>query len=151
MSYNAYVATALVHLIDSMISTGAIELTDQSSRILKLANAERAKSGINGLIINRELNKLAAIKSQEMAEKGYFSHHSPTHGSPFDMMRAYGINYNYAGENLAIDKNADNAHTAWMNSKAHRENILNTNFTEIGIGIYAKTNSAFTYTQMFIG
>jgi uncharacterized YkwD family protein len=151
MKYNPYILTALAQIIESMTNTGPNSLTDQSSRILILVNNERANVGIQPLIINSVLNKLAAIKSQDMVERAYFNHHSPTYGSSFDMMKTHGINYICAGENLAIDKYANNAHSAWMSSEAHKKNILNPNFTEIGIGIYAKGNNSYAYTQLFIG
>lgn len=131
--------------------TGTGTLTADASRILQLCNAERAKVGAKPLKANADLTKLATMKSQDIVQKNYFSHQSPTYGSPFDMMKTYGISYMYAGENLAINQNADAAHTAWMNSEGHRRNILNPDFTEIGIGIYAKGNGSFVYTQMFIG
>jgi uncharacterized YkwD family protein len=118
---------------------------------LQLANAERAKVGAPALKSNTELNKLATMKSQDIVEKNYFSHQSPTYGSPFDMMKKYGVSYMYAGENLAIDSDADKAHNAWMNSEGHRKNLLNPDFTEIGIGLYPKGNGSYAYTQMFIG
>lgn len=131
--------------------TGSGTLSSQGSRILQLANAERAKVGSKALKSNTELNKLATMKSQDIVEKNYFSHQSPTYGSPFDMMKTYGVSYMYAGENLAIDSGADKAHNAWMNSEGHKKNLLNPDFTEIGIGLYPKGNGSYAYTQMFIG
>ena len=151
MKYNPYVLTALAQLIEIATSPNTSTLTDQCARILMLVNAERAKFGIGPLIMSSALNKLAVAKSQDMVKKNYFSHRSPTYGSPFDMLKSYGINYNWAGENLSIDKYADSAHTALLNSKVHRDNILNPNFREIGIGIYAKGNNSYAYTQLFIG
>ncbi|MDF2591658.1 MAG: uncharacterized protein K0S75_1124 [Clostridia bacterium] len=152
MKYDSYLLTALIKLVEgTIISPAASVFTDQHSRILMLANAERAKIGIQPLKLNSALCKLAESKSQEMVERNYFSHQSPDRGSAFDMMRSNGINYTVAGENLAIVQNADHAHIAWMNSKTHKENILNPNFTEIGIGICSKGNNSYVCTQMFIG
>lgn len=131
--------------------TGTGALTAQGSKILELANAERAKVGAKPLKANTDLNKLATMKSQDMVEKNYFSHQSPTYGSPFDMMKTYGISYMYAGENLAINSSAEKAHNAWMNSEGHRKNLLNPDFTELGIGLYPKGDGSYAYTQMFIG
>ncbi|OGO77518.1 MAG: hypothetical protein A2Y23_07540 [Clostridiales bacterium GWB2_37_7] len=131
--------------------TGTGTLSSQGSRILQLVNAERAKVGAPALKSNTDLNKLATMKSQDMVEKNYFSHQSPTYGSPFDMMKTYGVSYMYAGENLAINSDADKAQNAWMNSEGHRKNILNPDFTEIGIGLYPKGSGSYTYTQLFIG
>jgi uncharacterized YkwD family protein len=131
--------------------TGSGTLSAQGSRILQLVNAERAKVGAKPLKSNADLNKLATMKSQDMVEKNYFSHQSPTYGSPFDMMKTYGVSYMYAGENIAINSDADKVHQAWMNSEGHRKNILNPDFTEIGIGLYPKGNGQYAYTQQFIG
>jgi uncharacterized YkwD family protein len=136
---------------NSPTATGTGTLSSQGSRILQLANAERAKVGAPPLKANTELNKVATMKSQDIVEKNYFAHESPTYGSPFKMMKDYGITYMYAGENLAINSDAEKAHNAWMNSEGHRKNILNPDFTEIGIGLYPKGNGSYAYTQMFIG
>ncbi|MGB7606165.1 MAG: CAP domain-containing protein [Lutisporaceae bacterium] len=132
-------------------ATGTGTLSSQGARILQLANAERAKVGAKPLKANTDLNKLASMKSQDIVDNNYFSHQSPTYGSPFDMMKTYGISYMYAGENLAINNDADAAHNAWMNSEGHKRNILNPDFTELGIGLYPKGNGSYAYTQMFIG
>ncbi|HCJ58890.1 hypothetical protein SDC9_101259 [bioreactor metagenome] len=125
-------------------------MTAEEKRILELCNAERAKSGLGALKANNDLTKLARMKSKDIVDKGYFAHQSPTYGSPFDMMRNYGISYMYAGENLAQNTTADRAFQAWMNSEGHRKNIMNPNFTELGVGI-ASMDGSNTYTQMFIG
>lgn len=153
MQYNSVILTALAQLIELELELGldTSTFTDQCYQILWLANSERSKHGIQPLKINNALNKLAAMKSEDMAEKDYFNHLSPTYGSAFDMLKANGINYSCAGENLAIDRNLDHAHTAWMNSKDHKKNILNPSFSEIGIGIFKKRNGSYTLTQLFIG
>ena len=151
MKYDPYLLTALVKFIEIATSPSTSMYPEQSAKMLMLINAERVKAGVQSLKINNELSKLAALKSQDMVEKNYFSHHSPKYGSAFDMMRSHGINYFTAGENLAIDRYVDNAHAALMNSKVHKENILNQSFTEIGIGICPKGNSSYAYTQLFIG
>jgi uncharacterized YkwD family protein len=151
MKNDPYLLTALVKLIEIATSPSTSTITDQSARILKLVNAERIKIGIQPLKINSALNELAKMKSQDMVDRNYFSHHSDAFGSSFDLMKSHGINYMVAGENLAIDNTADNAHSAWMNSKVHKDNILNPSFTETGIGVYAKGNNSYAYTQVFIG
>lgn len=132
-------------------ATGSGTMSSDESRILQLCNAERSKAGVSPLKANNDLTKLARMKSQDMVNKNYFSHQSPTYGSPFDMMKNYGISYMYAGENIAMNQTADKAFTAWMNSEGHRKNILNPNFTEIGVGIAGKGGGSNLYTQEFIG
>ena len=150
MKYNPYILTVLTQLIEIAASPATNTTTIQKESLFALANTERAKVGLKPLIENSALNKLAVIKSKDMVENNYFSHTSPNYGSVFNMMIAHGISYFIAGENLAINQYADDVHTAWMNSKTHRENILNSNFREIGIGIYRKGNNSYAYTQLFI-
>lgn len=117
----------------------------------QLVNMERTSRGLNALQIHPGLVKLARMKSQDMITHNYFSHQSPTYGSPFDMMRREGISYRFAGENLAGAPTVERAHTALMNSPGHRANILNPNFTHIGIGIIDGGMFGKMFTQMFIG
>ena len=129
--------------------------TDFSSyqqQVLDLVNAERTKRGISALTLDSNLSSVATKKSQDMVNKNYFDHTSPTYGSPFDMMKQFGISYRTAGENIAKgQKTPQEVVTAWMNSEGHRKNILNPNFTNLGVGI-AKDSKGTTYwTQMFIG
>ena len=129
--------------------------TDFSSyqqQVLDLVNAERTKRGISALTLDSNLSSVATKKSQDMVNKNYFDHTSPTYGSPFDMMKQFGISYRTAGENIAKgQKTPQEVVTAWMNSEGHRKNILNPNFTNLGVGI-AKDYKGTTYwTQMFIG
>ena len=119
------------------------------AQVVTLVNEERAKYGLPALTLNAKLSDVARLKSQDMRDKGYFSHTSPTYGSPFDMMRQFGITYKSAGENIAYgQKTPQVVVTAWMNSQGHRANILNANFTQIGVGYVSSGNY---WTQMFIG
>ena len=87
-----------------------------------------------------------------MVNKNYFNHTSPTYGSPFDMMKQFGISYNTAGENIAMgQKTPSEVVTAWMNSEGHRKNILSSNFTQIGVGVAKNASGQLYWTQMFIG
>ncbi|MFC5733096.1 CAP domain-containing protein [Cytobacillus gottheilii] len=118
-------------------------------QVLDLTNAERAKYGVPALKLDTELSKVAREKSNDMKAKGYFDHNSPTYGSPFDMMKQFGISYKTAGENIAMgQRSPQEVVTAWMNSEGHRKNILNANFTHLGVGHVADGNY---WTQMFIG
>lgn len=119
--------------------------------VVRLVNIEREKNGLKALEIDAELSKVARTKSKDMADKGYFSHTSPTYGSPFDMMKKFGIKYSYAGENIAKGQpTAESVVKAWMNSEGHRANILSKNFTKIGVGYYKDSNGTPYWTQMFI-
>ena len=124
-------------------------VSSYESEVVRLVNAERAKYGLAPLSHNWELSRVARYKSQDMADKGYFSHNSPTFGSPFDMMKAFGISYRTAGENIAKGQRSPAAVVnAWMNSSGHRANILNSSYTQIGVGYVATGNH---WTQMFTG
>ena len=117
--------------------------------VAELVNSYRAQYGLSPLTLSTELSDVARAKSQDMHDKKYFSHTSPTYGSPFDMMRSFGITYRTAGENIAMGQQTPKAVVeAWMNSEGHRANILNANFTQIGVGYVQQGNY---WTQMFIG
>lgn len=131
--------------------TSAAGLTAAEQQMLDLVNAERTKNGLQPLQADMELTKLARMKSQDMINRGYFDHNSPTYGSPFDMMKQYGVTYKTAGENLAGNRSVQAAHTALMNSAGHRANILNSSFTHIGIGIVEGGSYGMMFTQMFVG
>ena len=115
-------------------------LTADEAKAFQLLNADRAAHGLPALKLNMNLVRLAEKYGQDMINRNYFSHYNPEGQSPFDRMQQAGITYSYAGENLAINSNVKAAETAFMNSAGHRANILNTNFTEVGIGV--RTNSA---------
>ncbi|OCA84740.1 LysM peptidoglycan-binding domain-containing protein [Bacillus sp. FJAT-27986] len=118
------------------------------NQIVALVNEERAKNGLQPLRNNADLSVVAYTKAVDMSENGYFAHTSPTYGSPFDMMKAFGITYVAAAENIAQGhRTAEAVMEGWMDSEGHRENILNPNYTEIGIG-YEKYEHY--WVQMFI-
>lgn len=128
-------------------TTSALSAYEQ--KVVDLTNQERAKNGLPALKIDSALSKMAHEKSRDMSANGYFSHTSPTYGSPFDMMKKYGITYHYAGENIAMGQQTpEEVVKAWMNSQGHRENILNPNYNYIGVGYVSQGNY---WTQEFIG
>lgn len=117
--------------------------------VANLVNAERQKAGLKPLTLDSSISNVARTKSQDMADKKYFDHNSPTYGSPFDMMKKFGINYNAAGENIAMGQTTAKAvMNAWMNSPGHRANILSSKFGKIGVGYVIKNGTPY-WTQMF--
>ncbi|OYD08313.1 CAP domain-containing protein [Paludifilum halophilum] len=121
-------------------------------KVVELVNQERSKRGLKPLKADAELSAVARDKSQDMAENHYFSHQSPTYGSPFDMMKDYGIQYRTAGENIAAGQtSAEQVVQGWMNSDGHRKNILNPEFTTIGVGYVKGGSYGHYWTQMFTG
>jgi len=119
--------------------------------VARLVNVERAKNGLPALTMNWELSRVARYKSQDMVNKNYFSHTSPTYGSPFKMMESYGIKFTSAGENIAYgQRTPTEVMNGWMNSPGHRANILSPSYTQIGVGLAKTSNGVCYWTQMFI-
>ncbi|MEW6425350.1 MAG: CAP domain-containing protein [Bacillota bacterium] len=127
------------------------ELTADEQRMVELVNQERARYGLPALKVNPELVKVARLKAQDMVANNYFGHTSPTYGSPFAMMKQFGITYRTAGENLAGAPAVEIAHRNLMNSPGHRANILNSSFTQVGIGVVEGSPYGKIFVQMFIG
>ena len=124
-------------------------VTAYEAEVIRLVNVERAKQGLKALTANWELSRVARYKSQDMVDNKYFAHNSPTYGTPFQMIKNFGISFRTAGENIAYGQRTPQAVVnAWMNSSGHRANILNASYTQIGVGYVAKGNY---WTQMFIG
>ncbi len=120
------------------------------AEVVRLVNIERQKEGLQPLVASSELSNVARMKSEDMAKNNYFSHTSPTYGSPFEMMKQFGIKYNTAGENIAKGQlSAQSVVNAWMNSSGHRANIMNPSFNKIGVGHYKSSNGTNYWTQMF--
>lgn len=106
------------------------------SEIIRLTNENRAASGLAPVSQNSVLSSAALAKGQDMLAKGYWAHFAPDGTAPWSFFSKFGYKYRYAGENLARDfASADTAVAAWMNSKTHKDNILNPNYKEIGIGV----------------
>ncbi|MDW0109573.1 CAP domain-containing protein [Sporosarcina aquimarina] len=133
---------------DQPADQGQVSASEIEQAVFTLTNAERQKAGLNPLKMDAKLMQSARQKSADMASKNYFSHTSPTYGSPFDQMKANGITYRAAAENIAMgQRSAEEVVKGWMNSPGHRENILTPGFTHIGIGYDA--NGKY-WTQQFI-
>lgn len=126
-------------------------VTAEEKEMVELINAERKKQGLQPLTINNEMTKVARLKVKDMIDNNYFSHQSPTYGSPFDMLKKYGISYRTAGENIAGNQTVQKAHTSLMNSTGHRANILNSQYTEVGIGIVNGGPYGKMFVQLFKG
>ncbi|MCA1054507.1 CAP domain-containing protein [Rossellomorea aquimaris] len=124
------------------------QLSQYEQKVVELTNQERAKQGLPALQVDAELSKVAKEKSRDMQANNYFSHNSPTYGSPFDMMKQFGIQYSSAGENIAMGQpTPEEVVQAWMNSEGHRKNIMNANYTHIGVGY---VENGHYWTQQFI-
>ncbi len=132
-----------------------IPLPDQTvlntqEEILKLVNAERAKNGLKALELDWQVSRVAQYKSDDMANNNYFSHQSPTYGSPFEMLKQFNVNYKSAGENIAKGQKTSQAvMTAWMNSSGHKANILGSSYTHLGVGYTVKNGTTY-WVQQFV-
>lgn len=131
--------------------TTTSNLSADEQEIFNLINNQRTQNGLSALKIDSEVQKVARIKAQDMVNNNYFSHTSPTYGSPFDMLKSYKVSYNTAGENIAGNSSNSGAVNAWMNSSGHRANILNKSFNYTGIGVVNSPKYGKVYVQMFIG
>ena len=124
-------------------------VVNYENEVIRLVNEIRVKNGLNALIPDWELSRVARYKSQDMKDNNYFSHTSPVYGSPFNMMKKFGISYKTAAENIAKGQKTPQAVVnSWMNSSGHRANILNPSYKKIGVGYVAGGNY---WTQMFVG
>ena len=130
--------------------TTTSNLSADEQEVFNLINNQRTQNGLSALKIDSEVQKVARIKAQDMVNNNYFSHTSPTYGSPFDMLKSYKVSYNTAGENIAGNSSNSGAVNAWMNSSGHRANILNKSFNYTGIGVVNSPKYGKVYVQMFI-
>ncbi|WP_456272233.1 CAP domain-containing protein [Bacillus sp. AK031] len=129
----------------------ATNMDEYVQQVIDLTNGERKKNGLPALKPHAELSNVARIKSEDMVNKNYFSHTSPTYGSPFEMMENFGIEYSTAAENIAAGQESPKEVVqAWMDSPGHRKNIMNSQVTHIGVGYAEDGGMGIYWTQMFI-
>lgn len=126
-------------------------LTADELETFNIINKQRTNNGLQALKIDNEVQTVARVKAQDMVNNNYFSHNSPTYGTPFEMLNKYKVSYKTAGENIAGNSSNSAAVTAWMNSSGHKANILNSNFNYTGIGVVKSNKYGKIYVQMFIG
>ncbi|CDQ18627.1 CAP domain-containing protein [Halobacillus karajensis] len=121
---------------------------DFQEQVIELTNKAREKNGLSPLKNSNEVEEVAQTKSEDMAQNDYFSHTSPTYGSPFDMLKEFGVDYSTAAENIAAGQQSPQAVVdGWLNSSGHRKNIMNENVTHIGVG---HAEDGDYWVQMFI-
>ena len=132
-------------------SSEKITLSEDEQKLLELVNKARKEKGVEELAIDDGLMKVARTKAKDMIDNNYFSHQSPTYGSPFDMMRQFDNAFKSAGENIAGNKTIEGAFKAWMASDSHKKNILNSGFKVTGIGIENSATYGKIIVQQFIG
>lgn len=135
---------------NSNIPANDTKLSSAEQEMVNLVNQARAQNSLPALKVDPALTNVARIKAKDMIDNNYFSHNSPTYGSPFDMMKSFSIRYLKAGENIAGNQSVQGAHNSLMNSPGHRANILSPDYTHIGIGIVEGGNYGNMFSQMFI-
>lgn len=131
--------------------TQTSNMNSDEKEVFDLINKQRTNNGLDALKNDSEIQRVARIKAQDMVYNNYFSHTSPTYGSPFDMLKSFKISYKTAGENIAGNPSNSSAVMAWMNSSGHKANILNSNFNYTGIGVVNSHKYGKMYVQLFIG
>ena len=131
--------------------TQTSNMNSDEKEIFDLINKQRTNNGLTALKHDNGVQRVARIKAQDMVDNNYFSHTSPTYGSPFDMLKSFKISYETAGENIAANSSNSSAVTAWMNSSGHKANILNSSFNYTGIGVVSSPKYGKMYVQLFIG
>lgn len=122
---------------------------DLEAEMLRLVNKERIAAGLRPLAPDPELTEVARRHSSDMFARGYFAHDTPEGRDPFDRMRAAEVRFLTAGENLALARSVQIAHTGLMNSPGHRANILRPEFGRVGIGIMDGGVRGLMVTQNF--
>ena len=131
-------------------TTQTSTMNSDEQEVFNLINQQRTNNGLSVLKIDNEVQRIARIKAQDMVDNNYFSHNSPTYGSPFDMLNSFKVSYQSAGENIAGNSSNSDAVTAWMNSSGHKANILNGNYNYTGIGVVSSSKYGKIFVQIFI-
>jgi uncharacterized protein YkwD len=118
-------------------------------KMLEYVNQERLSRGLRALEVSESARDVARSHSKDMFVQGYFSHKSLDGRSPFDRMKAGGVAFHSAGENIALAPTLTMAHNGLMNSPGHRANILSPNYHKVGIGILVSPTRGMMVTQDF--
>ena len=132
------------------ITSEVLSMSFNQRQALKLLNNDRKEKGLAPLQFNPHLSKLAENYAKDMIKRDFFSHVNPEGQSPFERMQEQKIVYNYAGENLAFNESVYAAQQAFMHSPEHKANILNVNYTQVGIGIVEASRGRVFVVQEFI-
>ena len=132
-------------------SSTSSTMNENEKEAFELINKQMTNNGLQALKVDSEVQRVARIKAEDMVANNYFSHHSPTYGSPFNMLQSFKISYNTAGENIAANSSNSGAVTSWMNSSGHKANILSSNFNYTGIGVVSSPTYGKIFVQIFVG
>jgi len=125
-------------------------LTADEQLMVDMINQERIAAGLNPVTADLRLTAVGRAKANDMKVNNYFSHTSPTYGSPWAMMQQVGITVRWAGENISGNKSVPGSMAALMQSPGHRANILDPRFTHVGVGIAYGSANGNLYVQEFL-
>lgn len=142
------VVTTPVPSPDDDYTTGMVGTQEEIAFLL--LNQDRAANGLAPLTLDPALSSIARLKSQDMKDNRYFSHTSPTYGSPSEMLRKLGYSFTAAGENIAHHATVEKSQAAFMSSAGHRRNILSSSWKKVGIGVVTDQNGFVYVTQLFV-
>ncbi len=123
--------------------------TSAEEELLRLVNEERRKEGLNELILDNDLVRVARKHSVDMWERKYFAHKNPDGETALERMQEEEINFTRAGENLALTRSVERAHVGLMNSPGHKRNILDPEYKKVGIGVVDGGIYGKMFTQNF--
>ncbi len=141
---------ALIYPGQKMTIPEASPLLSLEKEVFTLINRERTSRGLSALSYDWQIARTARYKATDMVQKNYFSHTSPTYGSPFTMLKNFGVSFSAAAENIAYGQpTAASVVKAWMNSSGHRANILSPSYTLTGVGAAKTSNGTLYWAQMF--
>ena len=141
-------ATSNIETIET--SSKQLITTDEET-LLNLINTEREKNNLPALIIDENLQNIARLKAEDLVKSNYFSHISPTYGTPFEMLKNNSIEYKTASENIAGNSSLEDAVSSWMNSNSHKENILSNYFNYTGVAVVDSIAYGKIIVQLFVG
>ena len=128
-----------------------VELSQEEQEVLDLVNQYRMQNGLEALKPLARLQQTAKLKAKDLVENEYFSHDSKQLGTPFEMLKANQVDYDIAGENLAGNMTPKKAVESWINSKTHRENMLEERFNYTGVCVIESPIYGEIFVQLFIG
>lgn len=129
----------------------AVELSPEEQEVLDLINQYRKQNGLEALKPLAKLQQTAKLKAKDLVDNEYFSHNSKQLGTPFEMLKANQVDYDIAGENLAGNITPEKAVESWINSKTHKENILEEKFNYTGVCVIESPVYGKVFVQLFIG
>lgn len=135
---------------DTTTTASSTDVSTAEAKAVELMNADRRANGLSDLKVSSSLTAVARSHAQDMVDRNFFSHTNPDGEGLTDRLSQAGISYSAAGENIAENTSVSAAETSFMNSSGHRANILNANYTTVGIGVAFDSDGTVYVVQDFI-